>query len=195
MSDKVYTVEVISPAEANVLLGRMRGGPENRSARRSMVLPGGFEISGEFCLTARDARSGEVEWEHTEKNLITDLGRRNWMEARWHNAIIGFAPSTEIPQAGRYSLSTDSTQCVASAALSPGINGSTHTKTFSTTYVSPASNRTLGTIALCRYTGTVAMTNEGLVQLISYALLTPPKTQSTTQTLEVVYRVSMNPIA
>jgi hypothetical protein len=195
MSEPTYSVEVISQAEAEAFLRRLKKGPENLNGSRSLVFPGGFELSGEFSLTARDARSGEVEWEHSEKNLITDFGRRVWQEARWHSGIIAFAPSTQTPQSSRYSVSTDGTQCVESTALTPTNTPATHTKQFSTTFGTPASNRTLATIALGRYAGSVASTNEGLRQLTAFALLTPPKTQTTTQTLEVVYKVSLNPIA
>lgn len=196
MSEQIYSVSVISPAEADAFLRRLkRGGPENLEGRRSMVLSGGFELTGEFSLTARDARSGEVEWEHTEKNIITDLGRRTWQEARWHAANIAFAPSTQAPQSSRYSLGTDGTQCVESGAIAAVNTPATHTKQFSTTFGTPAANRTLATIVVGRYTGQVAYLNEGVKQLMAFALLTPPKTQTTTQTLEVVYKVSMNPIA
>jgi hypothetical protein len=35
----------------------------------------------------------------------------------------------------------------------------------------------------------------GAYGIAAYALLTPAKTQTTTQTLEVVYRISMSPIS
>lgn len=37
--------------------------------------------------------------------------------------------------------------------------------------------------------------NVGVYGIAAYALLTPAKTQTTTQTLEVVYRISMSPIS
>lgn len=189
-----YNIEIISPEAAAEMIHRMRG-PGNMNARRTVALPGGFELSGEFFLTARDEKSGEVEWEHAEKNLITDYGRRLWMESRWSSNHLGFAPSLETPHANRYSISTDGSQCVYASALVPTNNATTHTKTYSTTFVTPAANRTLGTIAFGRPSGTMADTNFGLRAVASFVLLTPPKTQTTTQTLEVTYRVSMNPIA
>jgi hypothetical protein len=185
MNEQSYKVELVPATEVETVL-RQHGN------RRSLVLSGGFELVGEFSLTARNSESGEVEWEHADKNLITDYGRRWWMYAHWSNAAICFAPSLEVPQLGRYSISTDATQCVASwitAVNTPA----THTKTFSTTFGTPAANRTLGTILLCDSSPVTA--NKGVVTVCAFALLTPPKTQTTVQTLEVVYRVSMNPIA
>jgi len=190
-----YKIEEISSESAAALIKRFTSGPENRAARRSLVLPGGLEIVGEFSLVARDVASGDVAWEHAEKNLITDFGRRNWMEARWHQAMIAFAPSLETPQFNRYSLPSDSTQTFSSAALTPGVTLATHTKTFSTTFGTPGTNRTLGCIILGRFTGSTQYANMGIDQILAFALLTPPKIQTTIQTLEVTYRVSMNPIS
>ena len=189
-----YKVEDISADAAADLIRRFTGGPEAMTARRSMVLPGGLEIVGEFSLTARDAKTGEVDWEHTEKNLITDFGRRTWMEGHWFNNIIAFAPSLETPQLSRYSLPTDGTQSFASGGITPGVTLATHTKTYSTTFGTPGVNRTLGTIIIARNT-TTQIANFGIEGICAFALLTPPKVQTTIQTLEVVYRVSMNPIS
>ena len=186
-----YRVEVFSPEETEAFLRRRASGPGN-SATRSMMVAG-FEIKGEFFLTARNTESKEVEWEHQEKNLITDFGRRMWMENRWATAELAFAPSLEAPQTGRYSISTTGSQVVDSGGLTSSNTPATHTKQFAFVFGSPGTNRTLGTIALGRTS--TANTFHGLDQVISFALLTPPKTQTTVQTIEVVYRVSMNPIA
>lgn len=192
MSDS-YKVESISNEEADAFLSRMRKGPEVGSARRSILVPG-FEIKGDFFLTARNEKTKEVEWEHSEKNLITDLGRRVWMANRWSGASIGFCPSIDTPQLSRYTLSTDGAQSFDSGNLTPSNASATHTKTFFTTFGVPGINRTLGTIAIGYNAQTTTDANIGLIQLMSFALLVPPKTQTTVQTLEVVYRVSMNPI-
>ena len=194
MNDKPYNIELVSPVETATLFQRFKGGPASDTARRSLVLSGGLELTGEFSLTARDVNSGEVAWTHNDKNLITDFGRREWMSSRWVQMSIAFAPSIESPQLGRYSLSTDANQCVCSVLLSPVITVATHTKTFSTTYTVPSVNRTLGTILLCSV-ASVATAYKGIQDVAAFALLTPPKTQTTLQTLEVVYKVSMNPIA
>lgn len=194
MNTQKYAVSLLTPEEADQFIRQMRGGPENRSATRTMVLPGGFEISGEYFLTARDAVSGEVEWEHQEKNLITDLGRRSWMISHWHMCGINFCPSIEAPVSSRYGISTDYLQMVGSGNIAPTITIPTHTKTFSTTFTTPAITRTLGMISLSSWGFYGTVTLIGLSGINSYALLTPPKTQTTTQTLEVVYKVSMNPI-
>lgn len=191
MSD--YKVSVVSPEEAEEVLARLRrGGPSNKNARRTALLQGGIELKGSFEVTCREA-TGEVAWTHKDENLITDFGRRAWMDNRFYNLNVGFSSSTELPTAARSSLASDANQVFTSGNLSPSNNSSTHTKTISTTFGTPANNRTLGSIFIQRLNENVNAL--GFVHgMIAYALLTPPKTQTTTQTLEVVYKISMSPI-
>lgn len=188
-----YKVDLLTPEQTDAFL-RGRKQWENPFTKKPSTRVDDMEIVGEFFLTAKDAQSGEVEWEYSGKNLITDSGRRAWMEMRFSNLTLLFAPSVEAPISGRSSLITDSAQAFESGGIAPTNAPATNTKTFSTTFGSPATTRTLGTIALGR-TSSVARANRGLYQIMAYALLSPPKTQTTTQTLEVVYKVSMNPIA
>lgn len=194
MTSKPYIVQVVSPEEAAELIQKFKQGPENLNGRKSLMLAGvGVNLEGSFSLTARDAASGEIEWAHEDKNLITDFGRRVWADTRFSASVfISFSPSTEVPQSGRYSIPSDVTQCFSSGGFAPVNAPATHTKTWSTTFGTPGTTRTLGTIALCSAT---TEGNMGTKFVMAYALLTPPKTQTTTQTLEVVYKVSMNPIA
>jgi hypothetical protein len=192
MNDK-YKVELLTPQQTEAFL-RGRKPWENPFTKKPSAQVDGMEIVGEYFLTAKDARSGEVEWEHSGKNLITDSGRRAWMEARFASLSIVFAPSVETPISGRSSLVTDFSQAFESSTITPTNASATNTKTFSTTFSAPATTRTLGTIGLGRTTS-LARAGRGLYQIMAYALLSPSKTQTTTQTLEVVYKVSMNPIA
>lgn len=197
MSD--YKVTTVSPEEVAEVMARLRrGGPENRNDRRTAILAGGIEMKGSFEITAREVGSGEVAWAHKAENLITDFGRRAWMDQRFYALAIGFGASTETPSASRSSLCGEATQFFNSSNLTPTNNSVTHTKTMSASplnsasFGTPANNRTLGTIWIQRH-------NQGIPNgvsrdILAYALLTPPKTQTTTQTLEVVYKISMSPI-
>lgn len=189
-----YRVTTVSPEEGEAFLSRLRGaGPENKSAHTTAILAGGIEMKGSFEITAREASTGEVAWAHSDDNLITDLGRRAWMDMRFNSLAIGFASSVETPSAARCSIQGDSTQLFISAGLSPSNNSVTHTKTLTTTFGTPGNNRTLGTIWLQRGND-LGIPNGSARSLLAYALLTPTKTQTTTQTLEVVYKISMSPI-
>ena len=192
MSD--YKVSVVSPEEATEVLNRLRrGDPSNKNARRTAMLQGGIELKGSFELTCREAATGEIAWTHKDDNLITDFGRRGWMDSRFYNLQVGFSSSTEPPTVSRNSLASDVNQIFTSGNNSPSNNSSTHTKTISTTFGTPANNRTLGSIWIQRVNESINAS--GFVHgMLAYALLTPPKTQTTTQTLEVVYKISMSPI-
>jgi hypothetical protein len=189
-----YKVSIVGPEEAEAVLARLRrGGVENKNFRRTAILQGGIELRGSFEVTAREVGSGEVAWSVKEDNLITDFGRRAWMDMRYYNLQLGFSSSTEPPSAARCSLASDANQIFTSGNLTPSNNPSTHTKTISTTFGTPGNNRTLGTIWIQRVNESVSA--QGFVHgMVAYALLTPPKTQTTTQTLEVVYKISMSPI-
>jgi hypothetical protein len=192
MSD--YKVSVVSPEEAREAVARLKFGPENRSNRRTVLLEGGLELKGSFEITARDVVSGEVAWKHADDNLITDFGRRVWADVRFATLYVGFQASTEPPTSARCSIPGDIAQIFKSSALTPSNNPATNTKTVSFFPVgTPASNRTLGTIWIA--CGGNAVNNNGYAAgIAAYALLTPPKTQTTTQTLEVIYKISMSPI-
>jgi hypothetical protein len=193
MSD--YRVSIPDQEETAKVLARLRAGePLNKNDRRTAILQGGIELKGSFEITARDAASGEVAWEHKDDNLITDLGRRYWMDVCFNSVRLGFAASTESPSAARSSISGDTLQIFGSGTLSPTNNTLTHTKTVSTTFTTPANNRTLGTVFLTR-SAESAIATVGMRGIVAYALLTPPKTQTTVQTLEVVYKISMSPIS
>ena len=194
-----YKVQLLSEQETEKFL-KMRDGltlfgkpvPEKHCR---VLTAEGFELKGQFELTARDARSGEVEWQHAQDNLITDSGRSSFWTVGWTNNVIGFLPSKETPVHTRLSISTDGAQSFVSGNLGSGtVTPSTYTKQYSTTYTAPASNRTLGTIYMSYYNPPPHDANFGAWHVWAYALLTPPKTQTTTQTLEVVYKISMNPI-
>lgn len=195
-----YKVDVLSEKETESFL-KMRSGlslfgrpvPEKHCR---ILTAEGFELKGQFELTARDARSGEIEWQHSQDNLITDLGRVSFWTVGWTNNVIGFVPSKETPIHTRNSISTDGSQSFVSTNLGSGsVTPSTYTKQYSFNFTGlPPANRTLGSIYMSYYNPSPQDGNFGPWHVWAFALLTPSKTQTTTQTLEVVYKISMNPI-
>lgn len=196
MSDRTYKVEQLSPADAAAFITKRHpsylGKPIPKEHRK--VIANGFELSGRFELTCREALSGEVAWQLEQENLITDTGRSGFFEIGFTGTRLGFAPSQETPNILRNSVPTDGTQCFVSTGIIPVVTPATFTKQWTTTFGTPAANRTLGIIFISSTTGTATDVNQGATLLWSYSLLTPPKTQTTTQTLEVIYKLSMNPI-
>jgi len=197
MSD--YKVSDVDPDEAREVLTRLRrGGLENRNARRSAILQGGIEMKGSFEIVARDAETGKVDWDYKGENLITDFGRRSWMDLRFSGMCLGFSSSIEPPTAGRSTISSDSAQLFVSGNISAVNNSVTNTKTLtvnsliSANFGSGQGNRNLGTLFILPHNQAV---QTGYVRsVLAYALMTPPKTQTNTQTLEVIYKISMSPI-
>lgn len=196
-NDSPYKVEVLTPEQVDAFLaqrGRSHLGKPLKPDHRK-IIANGFELKGEFELTARDAKSGEIDWHVKQENLITDCARHAFFDLGLTNLRLGFAPSQETPSIFRCSIGTDGSQTFASGNLGSGtVTPSTFTKQWSTTFGTPASNRTLGIIWTSYYAGAGPDANLGPVYIWSYSLLTPPKTQTTVQTLEVVYKLSMNPI-
>lgn len=196
MSDGPYRVQQVGGEEYQRVLAsyeKVLGRSLKPDHRK--IIADGFEVKGSFGITCRDAKSGEVAWAHEQDNLITDIGRFAFLDLGWNNVRIGFAPSTETPAVQRNSIPCDGSQTVVSGNLGNGtVTPSTYTKTWSTTYGVPAANRTLGTLFIGYYSGTIIDGNMGVVYCWAYTLLTPPKTQTTTQTIELVYKMAINPI-
>lgn len=191
--ENVLSVQLLDPEAATEMLRKFGLAPTQLKPRRTLILPGDLELKGSFEMVARDVRTGEVAWQYAGENLITDWGRRIWMDTRFSNGKIGFTDSSEVPLAARSAIACDPAQPVVSGSLVPTNDPATHTKTYSTTFATPAVNRTLGTIGLTSNSQTVQALG-GLPGLAAYALLTPPKVQTTVQTLEVTYKISMTPI-
>ena len=196
MINPSYRVQLLSPEETDRMLAAMkqgRPGPGFKGLSPRMTLSGGLDIKGSFEITARDAKSNEIEWQYAGDNLITDFGRRVWASSRWNGTPnIGFSPSREPPSASRCSVTSDVSQSFM-VATSLSVDSSTNTKIFTGTGAglnAPASNRTLASIGL----STVSSGGLSHANMWSLALLTPPKTQTPSQTLEIVYRFSMIPI-
>lgn len=179
-------VELISPAEMESFLSRFRGQKDTPTIEGM-----GFRFEGFIDAVCREESSQEVAWELHQRNLFTDYGRREWMNASIASFQVGTSPSAETPLLARYSLSDNGqTSSSQSTSVSPTNNSSTNTKTFSTSFGTPSGNRQIGTIGLGIYNNLF-----GFDQVVAYSLITPIKTQTTTQTLEIVYRITITPVA
>lgn len=147
-----------------------------------------IELKGHIHVVCREVESEEIVWEVDQPNIITDLGRRQWMRNGFLNATVATSPSSETPSINRYSLTDNgaSSSSQSSGAIAPTNNSATNTKTFSNTFATPSATRTIGTIALGIFTA-----QYGLSQLLCYSVISPAKTQTTSQTLELTYRITM----
>lgn len=185
MSD--YLVQPCSPDEAARIIAAL--GDDPRAWKPKMLT--GFVDA--WCRNA----DGSIAWEIHQPNLITDTGRRRFFVAGFGANTQGLflctSPSSETPAVSRQTLADDgaATSSQASALQATHAYDSlTLTKSFSATFGAPAANRTIGTIAL----GNGRLANFGLTLVCAYTLITPVKTQTTSQTLEVLYRITLTPV-
>jgi hypothetical protein len=155
----------------------------------------GGTIKGFVDAVCRDADSGDVAWEIHQPNVFTDFGRRHWVNT-FLNTNIGIFTSghSETPRIDRYSLHESYGGTIV-AQKQPDAAGSadwgTCSKYWSYTFGTPASIRPLACVGLASASAYVG--SSGIARVLAYSLLTPAKTQSTNQTLEISYRLTMTP--
>ena len=180
------SVEVCSPEEAARYIRALKGEPSPRP-------PMDYKLNGFVDLTCRED-DGSVAWEVHQPNLITDLARRMWTDGNFYTGYILVSPTTEDADPSRTAFTDNGTAAggVISVGINPGYDSITRTKTWTATpFTAPALNRQIGLIGLTRTSQTVA----GYMRMLyAYTRLTPVKTQTTSQTLEVVYKITLTPL-
>jgi hypothetical protein len=179
-------VEQLGPEEAQRILAALR----NEQCRELVAL--GVRIKGFIDAVCRND-DGSVGWEVHQPNLITDLGRRLW-SFQWFGstAQIFICGVAETPLASRCALIDSNLSTAYATGATPTNDSNTNTKSWSFTFATPGSNRTVAAIGVAYPTPAA---NFGAINIMAYSLLTPPKTQSTSQTLELSYRLTMTPVA
>jgi hypothetical protein len=185
-------VELLSPEDSVRIIEQLEKEKRRGGNPRQINLSGGICLKGSADIYCRDAATGELAWEQHVDNVITDYGRREWFGNGFRNfQLMACGNTQEQPDFRRFGLSgpADSNSNPAAAAANPTYTSGTQTKSWNTSFVTPSSNRTIGTVALGFYN-----TNSGLWALSAYLLLSPAKTQTTSQTLELVYKVTLTAI-
>lgn len=179
-------IKTVSPEEAQKYL---------RKAKASEInFPFGMSIKGSAELTCRDVETGEVAWKHAADNVVTDYGRRVWFDQAIQTMCIMISSSIETPDLRRCSLvgPYDSNQLRTSGNITPTWNGSTYQKTWGVyTFTAPSALATIGTVGL--FTTTTVDWFVGAQTIASYLLLSPAKTQTSSQQLEVIYKLTFSP--
>lgn len=180
-------VQLVPPHEADKIIKQLQA--EKRGNPRHLNLFGGVSIKGSAEVICREADSGKVVWEDKIDNAITDLCRMLWMDNLMYNCSLGVSANTESIDFRRYMyIGPNTTNDVPETSyFARSLTGTT--ASWSTTFGVPSSTRTIGCIALGG--------NAAGIGLFVYAglLLSPPKTQTTSQTLEVIYKLTATGIA
>ena len=181
-------IQLLSPEESVEIVKRLN--EEKRGDPRQLNLIGGVSIKGSADIICREAETGEVVWKDSVDNAITDYCRQLWMDNLMYTSQISFSANTEPVDFRRMTFVGP---CAANDIVDSGFFARTLAGltaswpfTFSTL---PTSNRTIGTIALGGRSESIGM------YVYAALLLSPPKTQTTTQTLEVIYKLTASAIA
>jgi hypothetical protein len=173
-------VQVCSPDEARRIIAAL-GPPEK--AHETM-------LHGFVDLTCRE-EDGSIAWEIHQPNVITDYGRRLFFMNGLGDATgyLFTSPSTETPIIGRYALPDTGNVAQVSGVITHSYDANTLTKTIYYNFPAPASAKQIGTVGV----GYVA-TGVGPYAIVAYTRISPVKTQGTTQTLELQYRITLTPV-
>jgi hypothetical protein len=177
-------VQACSPDEASRIIAQLGDDPSAWPTKM---------VRGYVDAVCREA-DGSVAWEAHQPNLFTDHGRRRLFHTGFTAAALSHiftSPSQEPPAIGRDTLLDDGNASSSqSAACNPTYDSLTLTKTFTTTFAAPTTTRSIGTIGF----GVGRGAAYGVSKIYAYTRLSPAKTQTTTQTLEVQYRLVLTPI-
>lgn len=200
-------VEVCSPAEAQALIDRLGLSPLVPAPSLAARLKGFVDV------TCREA-DGSVAWEAHQENIITDFGLRcfayGWAAATsgGGNPFLFLSPNIAPALGARYTLvdtgnciltmaapSTNTFSTIAGATLA--YDGNTLTKTYGYTF--PTGARRIGTVGLARNVGTssgavAGGVADGVPEVMCYTVLSPVKSQTSSQTVECLYRVTLTAI-
>lgn len=150
----------------------------------------GCSIKGFFDVICREEATQEVAWEAHQANLLTDFGRRSWWT--WGITPGGIFTSgvAETPMTTRYGLTEGAGTAQMQTNVAPTTDWGALTKYWSTTFGTPASNRPIAIVGLMSNWGDVSM-GRGAQNIVCYSLINPQKMQTTSQTLEISYRLTL----
>lgn len=137
---------------------------------------------------------GSVAWEVHQPNLITDYGRSVLANGTFYIMRVVTSPATEDADVWRTAFTDDGAAASSqqSTNVTPTYDSFSLTKTWApvSAFAAPASNRRIGIIGLTDSAKLAGM----ISRLTAYTRITPVRTQTPTQTLEVVYKITLTPL-
>lgn len=181
-----YVARELTPEDARQVLDRLLSYEKYSTC--------GATLRGEIELTCREP-DGTPAWRVIQPNLFTDSGRRLFAEVGFPASGIYLftSPSTETASQSRTALPDETSSTQHSTALSATSDNSTLIKQWFYTFPAPASNKLIGTVGI--ESKLPSSTASSMVsRIVAYTVLSPTKTQTTTQTLELLYRVAFTPV-
>jgi hypothetical protein len=153
-------------------------------------------MSGVFSLTVYGPDKKTVTAKRRQSNIITDMGRMNFITTGWQNIYVGLCPSTEPSQLSRLSLSTTPTACLFSANLGTGtITAGTNTRLFTTGNMGPAYPATMNVGTIFITTAAAVSATAGVPVILAYTVLDPVIYMGQFSSAVITYQLSINSIA
>jgi hypothetical protein len=180
-------VEQLSPEEVDWVLKKLQ---QKKSSDGGL----GVSFRGHVSAVCREEKTGEEIWKLDQHNVITE-----WMRIQYffgndalYQAIIMITPCTETPDARRWSVGGSvGADVFNSSWLTATLNNVDHSHTFSYVFGTPSVNHTVGNIGI---TNRNSIDWYAGAHYTAYSLVTPPKFRTTSQTLEVTYKIFMQAI-
>lgn len=169
-----------------------------RLGRRAEANPLDIQIKGFVDAVCREEETGEVAWEVHQPNIFTDFGRYIWAYDTLANYTTGIFVSdfAETPRVDRcsntlYRSGIGGSTCHRWQGTSTHSNDwGSSSKVFSYTFGTPSVNSPVATVGLAYKDAT--QYSYTFLNVLCYSLISPKKIQTTSQTLEISYRLTMN---
>jgi hypothetical protein len=160
------------------------------------------QFKGHISAVCREEKTGEEVWRVDQDNIITDAFKFLWYGLSTNNnvppycqqGVIIVSSFSETPDARRCFITgpTDTANIASNTGITPTFIGSEHARLWSTVFTTPASPRTVACIGFVANNYTFSA--RWGAPYCAYSLITPSKTQGTTQTLEVSYKIYLTGI-
>jgi len=185
-------IKLCSPSEAAAYIASLTAS-EAKALERE---PPRIDFQGHVDLVCRE-ETGEIAWEVHQHNVVTNYFRR----AAWFNIGLPVPPtlayqylvigdSLDPARADRNNLIDGNGVGAVSLQLTGASDGGWG-KSWTNSFAAPGASRRIGAVGLSS-AADGWFSGGGMNFLLAYTQINPYKTQSTTQTLEVVYKITLN---
>lgn len=151
----------------------------------------GARFKGYFDIIAREG--SDVAWEIHQENLLTDYGRQSYAYnfGIHNNVSLGTSPVSDTPVVQRNLLASQAWYDI-NFVNGPTVSydGSSSSKTFSNNYAS-GSTRNIGCVWIAS-NGSLPNFYGAVAGVLAYSLITPIRQQTSSQTLELAYKLTLS---
>lgn len=184
------TVELLAPEETENILRKLRHEESNGF---------GFDLKGHITAVCREEKTGEEVWTVDQDNLITNWAKRLYFaagEGLRSNVYIILLNSTETPDPRRCTMPIYTGLEASYASYGPfqltSNNVTEHSRTWSCVFGAPSVSRTIAMVGInhdnqvWNWWSSPAM--------CAYSRISPSKVQSTSQTVEISYKLFLLPL-